>query len=312
MCPASFCFAQTSRRNDCLRLTGDDHAEFAGGMEYSMRRVLAVSAMLGMAASAHAADLPDYLRGSFTSAPPIVNWRGFYVGGQGAWAYSAQTFNGSTIDHSLLSNTIGGNVIGEIRGIAAAPVPLGTTWRGSAGYGAFGGYNWQWDEVVVGLEGSYLHGNFGGSVSASKQFSSSGNNPSGTLSDGLIHEGTITSSSAISITDYATFRARAAYAFGSFLPYAFAGFTLGYANVSTSVRIDDSEASPGGPFTSLPPLIGSSTGVNHVIHGYTGGLGVDVNLISNLFLRAEWEYVRFTTQVDTNVNTVRAGLGYKF
>jgi opacity protein-like surface antigen len=59
-------------------------------------------------------------------------------------------------------------------------------------------------------------------------------------------------------------------------------------------------------------LIGSSTGVNHVIYGYTAGLGVDVNLISNLFLRAEWEYVRFTTQVDTNVNTVRAGLGYKF
>jgi outer membrane immunogenic protein len=282
-------------------------------MEYAMRRVLAATAMLGMAASAHAADLPDFLRGSFTSAPPIVNWQGFYVGGQGAWAYSAQTFNGSTIDRSLLSNTIGGNVIGEIPGIAAAPIPLGTTWRGSAGYGAFTGYNWQWDEVVVGLEGSYLHGNFGGSVSASKQFSSSGNNPSGTLSDGLIHEGTITSSSAISITDYATFRARAAYAYGSFLPYAFGGFALGYANVSTSVRIDDSvSASAGGPFSSLPPLIGSSTGVNHVIYGYTGGLGVDVKLISNLFLRAEWEYVRFTTQVDTNVNTVRLGLGYKF
>jgi outer membrane immunogenic protein len=277
-------------------------------MEYSMRRVLAVSAMLGMAASAHAADLPDYLRGSFTSAPPIVNWRGFYVGGQGAWAYSAQTFNSSTIDRSLLSNSIGGNVIGQIPGIAAAPVPLGTTWKGTAGYGAFGGYNWQWDEVVVGLEGSYLHGNFGGSVSVPKPFG-----PSGPLSDMLFHAGTVTSSSAISITDYATFRARAAYAFGSFLPYAFAGFALGYANVSSSVRIDDSEsASAGGPFTSLPPLIGSSTGVNHVIHGYTGGLGVDVNLISNLFLRAEWEYVRFTTQVDTNINTVRLGLGYKF
>jgi opacity protein-like surface antigen len=29
-------------------------------------------------------------------------------------------------------------------------------------------------------------------------------------------------------------------------------------------------------------------------------------------MRAEWEYVRFTSNVDTSINTVRAGLGYKF
>jgi opacity protein-like surface antigen len=51
---------------------------------------------------------------------------------------------------------------------------------------------------------------------------------------------------------------------------------------------------------------------NHLIYGFTGGLGVDVNLIGGLFVRAEWEYLRFTTTVDTNINTVRAGLGYKF
>jgi opacity protein-like surface antigen len=31
-----------------------------------------------------------------------------------------------------------------------------------------------------------------------------------------------------------------------------------------------------------------------------------------LFLRAEWEYARFTGVVDTSINTVRAGVGYKF
>jgi opacity protein-like surface antigen len=35
-------------------------------------------------------------------------------------------------------------------------------------------------------------------------------------------------------------------------------------------------------------------------------------LAAGLFLRAEWEYVRFASSVDTSVNTVRAGLGYKF
>ena len=51
---------------------------------------------------------------------------------------------------------------------------------------------------------------------------------------------------------------------------------------------------------------------NHLIYGYTAGLGIDVDLIGGLFMRAEWEYVRFTSQVDTSINTVRAGLGYKF
>ena len=31
-----------------------------------------------------------------------------------------------------------------------------------------------------------------------------------------------------------------------------------------------------------------------------------------LFMRAEWEYLRFTAKVDTTVNTARLGLGYKF
>ena len=51
---------------------------------------------------------------------------------------------------------------------------------------------------------------------------------------------------------------------------------------------------------------------NHLIYGYSAGLGVDVNLIGGLFMRAEWEYIRFTSAVDTSINTVRAGLGYKF
>ena len=39
---------------------------------------------------------------------------------------------------------------------------------------------------------------------------------------------------------------------------------------------------------------------------------MDVMLWSGLFLRAEWEYLRFTAPIDTQINTVRAGLGYKF
>jgi outer membrane immunogenic protein len=269
-----------------------------------MRRVMLATAMLGMAAGAQAADMPDFLRGS-VGYSPTVNWRGFYVGGQAAWAYSAQTL--TRMDPTVFPSTIAGHVVAEIPGLSA-PNAFGTSWQGTTGGGAFAGYNWQWDDVILGAEMSYLHGDFGGGVSATRQFGVSAQ-----LSDGLFHEPRVTSTSSISITDYATFRARAAYAYGCFLPYAFGGFTFGYANVTTTARVDDfGSATASGPFSPLPTLVGSSTGFNHLVYGYTAGLGVDINLIGAWFMRAEWEYVRFTTTVDINVNSIRAGLGYKF
>jgi outer membrane immunogenic protein len=272
-----------------------------------MRRVLLAVAMLAMAANARAADMPDFLRGSLSGASSTVNWQGYYVGGQGAWASSTQTFSGSTMDHTVFANLVSGSTVGQIQGISA-PTPLGTSSKGAVAYGAFTGYNWQWTDVVLGAEMSYMHGSLGGSVSAAQQFASAG-----ALSDGLFHHTTVTSTSTFAVSDYATFRARAAYAYNCFLPYAFGGFALGYADVSTSARIDDF-VSPiaGGPFVASSTLIGAHSGENHLVYGYTAGLGIDINLMAGLFVRAEWEYVRFTQQVDANINTMRLGLGYKF
>jgi opacity protein-like surface antigen len=111
----------------------------------------------------------------------------------------------------------------------------------------------------------------------------------------------------------ATFRGRAAYAWGCFLPYIFGGFALGKADISRNVLVEDAVSTTiNGAFTTLQPLSANDTVHNHMIYGYTAGLGVDVNLVGGLFARAEWEYIRFTTNIDTNINTVRAGLGYKF
>src|SRR5580704_5885504 len=101
-----------------------------------MRRVLLAVAMLAMAANARAADMPDFLRGSLSGASSTVNWQGYYVGGQGAWASSTQTFSGSTMDHTVFNNLIAGNPVGEIGGIEA-PTPFGTSGNGSVPYGAF-------------------------------------------------------------------------------------------------------------------------------------------------------------------------------
>jgi outer membrane immunogenic protein len=268
-----------------------------------MLRLMLAAAILGTATCAHAADMPDYLRGSF--APVTTNWSGFYVGGQIGYGSSDENLSGSNA--TMLAALLDSNVIEEM-GVTSWNLGLGKDSARAPGYGAFTGYNWQWDDVVAGIEMSYLHGSFGGQATAVKALVS-GN----ALSDGFFHSVSVTSSSAISITDFATFRGRAAYAWGCFLPYMFGGFALGNANITRSVLVTDAVSTAAlGPFIPLQPLSADDAVHNHLIYGYTAGLGIDINLVAGLFLRAEWEYVRFTAAIDTNINTVRAGLAYKF
>lgn len=280
----------------------------------AMRQFLLAAVISGAVSTAHAADLP-FLRGGFSDglSKTTINWQGFYAGGQAGYGSSDENFNGST--KNMVAALVANNVIQET-GVAQWNLNLGKQSARTSAYGGFAGYNWQWDDVVLGLEASYLHGSFGGTASATE-----GPLIFGPLSDNFYHAVAATSSSTISISDMATFRGRAAYAYGSFLPYAFGGFALGNADISQSVFITDhysptfagTMASCSGP---TPPVCASLSATNalhnHLIYGYTAGLGVDVSLIGGLFLRAEWEYVRFTTTVDTSINTVRAGLGYKF
>jgi outer membrane immunogenic protein len=315
MFPRRFVLRAQPRDNDWLMLTGDDQRQvsvFDGSV--AMRRYLLAAAIFGAASGAQAADMPDLpiLRGAFTDglSTARVNWQGFYIGGQYGYGASDENFAGST--SNIAAPLVANNVVSEM--VSQFNLELGKQTHQSSGFGGFAGYNWQWDDVVVGLEASYLHGGFGGSATASQ-------GPLvGLLSDSNFHTVTATSLASISISDMATFRGRAGYAFGSFLPYMFGGFALGNADITRSVTIQDNFAS-----TFLGAISSCSSGLafcntygsaqlqhNHLIYGYSGGLGIDVNLIGGLFLRAEWEYIRFTSAVDTNVNTVRAGLGYKF
>jgi outer membrane immunogenic protein len=281
-----------------------------------MRRFLLAMAMCGMTAGAHAADLPDLpiLRGGFSEglSSSRVNWSGFYVGGQGGYGSSDVNFSGSNqaMTALLLNNT----VIDREAGVSQWPLNLGKTTTQSSAFGAFTGYNWQWDDVVVGAEASYMHGSFGGTSSASmRRFYAQ------SFSDSFFHDITSSASASISISDMATLRGRAAYVFGSFLPYAFAGIALGNADITRSVTVVDRFALFRGPFACpavAPPFCSTLTLTNaqhnRLLYGYSFGVGTDVNLVGGLFMRAEWEYVRFTSVLDTSINTVRLGLGYKF
>ncbi len=283
-----------------------------------MRLILLAAMMCGVAAGAQAADLPDLpiLRGAVTDGLTTskVNWQGFYIGAQGGYGSSDENFAGS--NSNMLNALLDHSILQEMQ-VGQWNLGLGKQSLRSSSYGGFTGYNWQWTDVVVGVEASYLHGSFGGSAHASRALVSGS-----ALSDGMFHAVAVDSSSAISISDMATLRARAGYAAGSFLPYAFAGIALGNADITRSVTIQDNFAptfvgaiSPCPTNGGLPSCVTSNATQaqhNHLVYGYSGGVGVDVNLIGGLFMRAEWEYARFSSAVDTSINTVRAGLGYKF
>jgi outer membrane immunogenic protein len=271
---------------------------------------LLAAAMLGTVSAAHAADLSDLpiLRGSFTDglSKSGVNWQGSYIGAQGGYGSSDENFRGST--SNMMAALLADTLIESEMGVSQWNLGLGKASQRTSGYGAFVGYNAQWDDVVLGLEISYLHGKFGGTASASERRVSAL-----ALSDNNFHDVTATSTSSINISDMATFRGRAAYAWGGFLPYMFAGLALGNADIIRTVSAQDRiSATLLGPYTALAPLSSTDAQQNHLIYGYTAGLGVDVNLVGGLFFRGEYEYIRFSSAVDTSINTVRAGLGYKF
>ncbi|MDB5631070.1 MAG: hypothetical protein JWQ51_3410, partial [Tardiphaga sp.] len=87
---------------------------------------------------------------------------------------------------------------------------------------------------------------------------------------------------------------------------------LGQADLKRNVAVDITYSPTTAP--PKPPIkdaINETTN-SRFIYGYSAGVCMDMMLMSNLFLRGEWEYLRFTSPVDVTINTVRAGIGYKF
>src|SRR5215218_1673629 len=271
----------------------------------AMRRLLLAVVMCGVAAGAQAADMPDLpiLRGAMTEglSRSSVNWQGVYIGGQASHGAADMDFTNSAQD--LLAKLLNNLDLESQFNISKWPL-LAKAQMQSSGYGGFVGYNFQWSDALIGLELNYTHGNFFGSNSGSQARSFQ-------YPTDYVSTAAISSSASMRITDYGSLRVRGGYAFDGFLPYAFAGVAMGQADVNrrADATIDYLYVGTAG----LPNL--SSSGYlldNHnrrFIMGFAGGLGIDMMLYAGLFLRAEWEYLRFTETVDTTVNTVRVGVG---
>ena len=273
-----------------------------------MRRFLLVAAIVGTATVAQAADMPDFLRGSFTAPVARTNWQGFYIGGQASYGAADMDFTNSGQD--LLKKLLNNVDVEQQFNISSWPLQSKTSNQNS-GFGGFFGYNAQWTDVVVGVELNYIHGKFFGRNEGSQ--SRSFFFPDEYLTTADIH-----SSSSMNIRDYGSLRVRGGYAFGCFLPYLFGGVALGQADINREADATIRYKYIGTQIPAKPSFVGPVPSVltddanAHFIYGYSGGLGVDMMLFANVFVRAEWEYMRFTAPVDTTINTVRAGVGYKF
>ncbi|MGH6641182.1 MAG: outer membrane protein, partial [Bradyrhizobium sp.] len=235
-----------------------------------------------------------------------VNWQGVYAGAQASHGAADMDFTNSGQD--LLAKLLNNLDLEQQFNISKWPL-LGKSHMQSSGYGGFAGYNFQWSEAVIGLELNYTHGNFFGSNSGSQSRSFQ-------FPTDYVSTAAVSSSASMKITDYGSLRVRGGYAIDNFLPYGFAGVAMGQANINRRADAAIDYLYVGSAIPALPNYRASGFLTdNHnsrFIMGFAAGLGVDVMLYSGLFMRAEWEYLRFTETVDTTVNTVRVGLGYKF
>ena len=291
----------------------------------AMRRLLVAAVTIGAVSGAHAADMPDFLRGSIPAAPVTRNWDGWYVGGEASYSAVGSDFSKSVVG---LTNFIFRDSVLQQPTSQFGLLPK-TTTQGT-GFGAFVGRNYQWDDLVFGVEANY---NYFDRLSTATTGSNSLDivNPGGQIiPNDTTHYGvTLTGRSAVQIKDAITFRGRAGWATGDFLPYVFGGIAVGRMDVSRSVtsfvtRRDDitttdifgvTTTTTGTTFAvpaQSQTLLEERT--NAFVAGWTGGLGLEYMLWGNVFMRGEWEYVKFLTVKNTAVqaNHLRAAIGYKF
>jgi outer membrane immunogenic protein len=273
-----------------------------------MRRWLVASCMLGsigMLSLMTQANAQDFetptLRGSspYIPAPPkYTRWQGFYVGGQIGYGTSKMDFSGAT--ESLVAFQLRETALEQEHRVSEWDV-LGKASPSGTSYGGFVGYNFQFSDVIVGIDVHYNGSNFfaAAPVYPIGRAVSAGGNEYTVILDG---------DASMRITDYGSARFRAGWLVGNVLPYATLGFAFGRADISRSVDIFLTEN--GVPFDFAQ----SETRKGRFIYGWSAGAGLDVLVMPNIFVRGEVEYISFSQAqgIEAQITTARLGAGFKF
>src|SRR3984885_2688796 len=283
---------------------------FDGGV--TMRRLLLAAVVFGAATGAQAADMPDFLRGSLpASSAPTRNWDGWYAGGQVGYAWTNTDYGNSVVSmtNDLFRSTTLQDPVSQL-------TLLGRVNGRSPGFGAFVGRNYQYDDIVLGVEANYSYMSSLATSTAATLGPIQVPEPTLVLPPGAVAADGVTlkGSAALQVKDEMTFRGRAGWATGDFLPYMFGGLAVGRMDVSSTVSssVQRTIFNADGTSSSFPlpqfALTSTVAKTNAFVAGWTAGLGFEYMVCGNVFLRAEWEYIGFASIQNTTVteNSVRA------
>lgn len=283
----------------------------------SVASVLGATA-LGLSLTVGQAVAADYpvLRGSQiedTPPPPsYFNWTGFYFGG-GA-GISSTEFEPGTGLQDLARFAYRNTTLGAENDMGAFVNNLPSKRDSGATYFGFAGYNLAFGDAVLGFEFDYTSSGHRYSIDDYIARRS-------TTSDGTLNDWTMTTNQGAKLNDYATARLRMGWAFGSFMPFATIGGAVGRFDTTSTIRAtwEFERVNPvtglveSGIASGYPLTVGSSK-KNVYGFGVTAGLGVDWALTDNLFLRGEYQLIRFADVegTSTTINTGRVAAALKF
>ncbi|MCJ2033626.1 outer membrane protein [Methylobacterium sp. J-068] len=293
---------------------------------------------LGVTAPAQAADL-DYgvLRGpDYEPEVAVIDWNGIYFGGHGG--YSSASANFKDAYKPLIANALRASVAESEFGASTLLASRGSSTEG-ASYGAFMGFNYQFDETVVGIEADYTH--FDRAISTSD-----GITRFKTDSLGYLHTVSLAGSASQRVEDYGTIRARGGYAIGNFLPYVTGGLAIGRVQSNQTVSIADygydvatyrsNQALTSGTAVAVKNFGYANGGFDQnnpeagtpartviqnnkikTMGGFTLGAGLEFAVTQNIILRGEYQYVMLNDFQKSSgggiaINTVRGGAAVKF
>lgn len=270
-----------------------------------MKRLAA--ALLSVALSAAGAFAADFPARTYTKAPiavaPIYNWTGFYVGlnAGGAWNDSNPTTTTLFPVAAYFADT-------SVTAIGLA----GNQHINRSGFtgGVTGGYNWQVNSAVLGIEADFNYFGVKGSTS-------------GTALYPCCAPTSFTINSSDSTNWLATVRGRVGFlATPAFLLYGTGG--LAVANVKANFLFTDTFAAAT-----------ESASISTTRYGWTAGVGGEYALMNGWSIKAEYLYVdlgrasttsnnlivlgtipfplqTFTHTVNLTSNIGRVGINYKF
>ena len=234
------------------------------------RLLLAAAASIGMTAIASAADLAAR---TWTKAPmmdtPACAWCGWYVGGNGGFAFGNTTGNLTSSDVGFASSVAAGLI----------PTALGAKHDGGYGGGQFG-YNFVTSNVLIGFEADIQGANIGSANTIS-------------LTNGT--DSTSATTGRDRIDWFGTARGRLGYSFGSVVLFGTGG--LAFGGVGSQIQNNIAINGIGGQANTARS--GDSTAV-----GWAAGAGFEWMFAPHWSFKTEYLHVDLGS---TDLATVASG-----